>query len=177
MELTRENFNKVLEKQLKVDNDLNAKMPELITAFSVILYRIIGKTTSVWSGDTTIKPITKEEMLKEMGCLYSWAASILNQLPEKVEAADGKVQTPRSDTVDSIISAYKDFYNATVADASPEKATAADIAELIGTACELDGNKHLSFLSEFAIMHIYSEMLFPELKQEDFVKAYMDSVE
>ena len=177
MEIKKEDLMKMFAAQGAVNAKNTEKekpaMPDYLTDFTVYMWATLNTMSPLWRLNDHRAAPSKELVLASFARCYGSALSAILCVPAEIKKNDGTADHPFDTTVDNFINLVKTYYtDVTSPDKDGNKASIRDVVQLIGTACELQDNQHLSFLSEFVLLNVIIQMAYPTLTFDEIVKYH-----
>ncbi len=172
MKMTEQAFAEMLKIQHHVNEEINLKLEELpeigdyVLAFNVELFEFIN-AVGIWKWWKHGHKIQKERVLDELADCYAFALSAILKMPEEVKR-DDQIEYPRVALIKDLIDTYDKISDLT----NSQQATALDIIYMLGTASELDGDKHIGFITAFAAANVIAAKVLEGLTWDEVIAAY-----
>lgn len=172
MIIEQDKLNNLFALQTKINKKIAAEkagMPDFISGFSVSMNDFIDSLGMLWKWYKPNPSLNEEESLKKLAHCYMYGLLTFQCVPLEIKKADGTADHPFDNTVKQFLETYASFMDSIY---NNDGGTVKDVIQLVETACELQDDQHLTFVSEFALVNIIAAMAFPTLTFEDIVKAY-----
>ena len=179
MNIEKTKFIKMMTDQSEAMKKLNRTsvqpgMPDFITGFTISVGTLLKELWTPY--DWTIPEggaAKRDIVIAHLAECYLNGLAALLSVPAETKKVDGTADHPLDRAIDNFIATFTEVSkDIATKDENGELPTLKDVVELIGTACELPADKHLSFLSEFALINAVVAMAYPDVTFDEIIHAH-----